>query len=718
MFRNRLSTMVFIVGVFSVVGAEVCAEGALPLVSVDASELSEGPLAVWENAGSLKGSFKNDGTSPEIKVVDGVKAVVFSGDDYMLADFKAPAGITGDKPFTCFVKTYSLDTSMERTLVSWSNRPGNCLEIEYGDAALWGALGTWSAYTTGWGDPVPAMNKWHTLVYTYQGGREGEFQAWSDGDLRISKKMSLETKPDRPFVLGACMTGGDNPNDQIGYTHQINGALASVKIYDRAMSQVEIWRACGYDSAYQAEPKRDVTLDDISATLKWAAGNPDTASFDVYVGTDKAAVERAENTQPAGKADDWKNVYKGSFPATAAEYGPLALNVGTDYYWRVDQRNPAAFKEVQRGMAAKFSSPSGNASDPNPADGYIIVEGGKKILTWKPGKFAVKQNVYIGESAESVLSAKAPSIAGLPATATSADFPIKNPEPGKSYFWRVESVNRDKLAVSPGAVWSFRPVSKKLEVYLSAGQSNAVGCSSVKGIPDNLKGEQKNVIIFVRGECRLGEYGWAYLKDGLGSGFGDRDGKGTIGPELTFGVNMAPTRPDEVIAIIKCAWGGTNLGAQWRPPSAGGETGPLYKGFVEAVHAGMAALDPAFEPKISGMIWMQGESDSGDQKMSEDYAKNLTCLINDIRAEIKTPDMPFVLAQISKAPAWDNPPNRGPMIRAAESEVAKTVPHTATFPTDDYGMCDPWHYDTPGMVSLGERFADAMKTLEKEMTKL
>ena len=27
----------------------------------------------------------------------------------------------------------------------------------------------------------------------------------------------------------------------------------------------------------------------------------------------------------------------------------------------------------------------------------------------------------------------------------------------------------------------------------------------------------------------------AWLRDGLGSGFGDRDGKGTFGPELLFG---------------------------------------------------------------------------------------------------------------------------------------------------------------------------------------
>ena len=73
--------------------------------------------------------------------------------------------------------------------------------------------------------------------------------------------------------------------------------------------------------------------------------------------------------------------------------------------------------------------------------------------------------------------------------------------------------------------------------------------------------------------------------------------------------------------------------------------------------------------------------------------------------------MPFVLAQISKVPAWG--PDRGDGLRAAQVEVARKVPNTATFPTDDYKLCDPWHYDTQGMISLGERFAKAMLYLER-----
>lgn len=687
--------------------------GGPPLVSLDADKLPEGPLASWQNEGSLKGSFRDDGTKPQVKIVDGVKAVVFSGRDHMTADIKASESITGDKAWTCIVRARSDDARAERAVVAWAPRPNNCLELEYGDAPKYGAVGTWNdPHTLGWGDDVPQIGRWHVLAYVYHGGRDGDLQAWCDGELRSSKKVTLATKPDKRFVLGGCMDGDDAAKPR--YVHLFQGALASVRIYDRALSPVEIWNASGHTSAYPVAPERGATLETVMTTLTWAAGDHAAASYDIYVGTDQAVVGKAENTLPVGKAEEWQKVYKGNQSVTkdTPRYGPLRLDIAKAYYWRIDQCD-AAGKVAQRGVVWKFSTDTGQATDPVPADRYIVVEGGKKELRWKPGKHAVRQNIYLGASAEEVLGKKTPDIAGLPATAASATLPLSSPALGKTYYWRVESVNPDNLSVTSGAVWSFRTVSKKLKVYLVAGQSNAVGCCSVNGLPANLRGCQKGAIIFVRGECRLGPYGWASLKEGLGSGFGDHDGRGTFGPELAFGACVAPARPDQVVAIIKCAWGATNLGAQWRPPSAGGKTGELYTGFVKAVREGLAALDPAFEPRISGMIWMQGESDSADPRMADDYAKNLTCLIQDLRAEMKRPEMPFVFAQISKAPAWDNPPNRGPQIRAAQLEVSKTVPHTATFATDDYKMCDPWHYDTAGMISLGERFAKAMKELEE-----
>ena len=677
-----------------------------PLLDLDATALPAGPVTEWVNAGTLVAVFKS-AAAVQVKTVDGTKAVEFSGRDHFLADCRAPGSITGDRPWTVIVRTRCTNIRGEHALVAWAARPNNCLEIEYGDTLNWGAVGTWNdPNTLGWTKESPEPGKWHILCYTYAGGQLGELQAWCDGELLSSKKVTLATKPDYAFVLGACQF--ETAPGEYRYEHAIVGAIASLRVYDRALSGVEIWNASGKNSAFVVSPPRDSTLDTLSTELKWLPGSPEAVSFDVYIATSPLALDHAINTMPVGLLGEFKNVYKGNQPASKTSFGPLRLNLGQTYYWRIDQRDAAG--KVTRGEVSRFSTESGKATDPTPADGYIFVEGGKHVLSWKPGKYAVRQNIYLGNSASEVRTAGVPQVRDLSPTVTSIPLPRTNLIPGESRYWRVESINGQNLPVVRGDVWSFRLVKKKLKVYLLAGQSNAVGCSMVTGVPAQYRGFNRNVIVFVRGECRLGNYGWAYLRDGLGSGFGDRDGKGTFGPELTFGYTMSSDNPSEVIAIIKCAWGGTNLGIQWRPPSAGGETGPLYKAWVEAYHEALEKLDPAFEPQFAGMLWMQGESDTGDTKLANDYGKNLTAFIKDIRAETKSPDLPFVLATISNADAWKA---YGDVVRAAEAEVAKTVPFTATFLTADYGMCDPWHYDTPGMVSLGQRFAKAMKELEK-----
>ena len=683
-----------------------CASG--PLVDLDASKLAEGPLPSWTNTGSLKGSFKNDGALPQVKVIDGVKAVAFGGAEHLLADFTAPDSITGDKPFSCVVRAYSTDIRGERALIAWSTRPGNCLELEWSDAPGWGAIGTFSDAQMGWTKGAPPTGKWHHLIYTYTGGKDGTLQAWCDAELRAEKKGTVATKPGKPFVLGACQA--ENGPDKVTYEHSIVGAIASVQVHDHALGAMEVWKASGMDTPYPVAPGRDAVLDGITTTLKWEPVTPGAASYDVYLGTDKAALEAASNSLPAGTAADWSKVYKGSQPAAKTGFGPLALKLGTTYYWRIDQRGGQG--TLKRGATATFSTDSGMATNPKPDTGGFFVDGGKKMeLAWKPGKYAVKQNIHFGKTAAEVLASNKPIAADLPAGTTSIAFPVKQPAVGDTYFWRVESVNGNNIPTTKGEVWCVRIINKKLRIYLLGGQSNASGCASCIGLPPELLGPQKSVIAFARGSIQVKEYGWDWLKDGLGDGFGDR-GKGAFGPELTFGVNMAKAKPGEVLGILKCAWGATDLGVQWRPPGAGGETGPLYKRFIEAVHQGIAALDPAFEPEIAGMIWMQGESDASNKQMTADYVKNLSAFIKDIRVEAKRPDMPFVLAQISKAPAWG--PDLGDALRAAQLEVVKTVPKTATFPTDDYKLCDPWHYDTEGMISLGQRFAKAMLDLEKK----
>ena len=158
-------------------------------------------------------------------------------------------------------------------------------------------------------------------------------------------------------------------------------------------------------------PLGDSTLENLNAELEWCSGSPGTVSFDVYFGTNAAAVEKAANTLTVGSPADFTNVYKGNQPVNRTSFGPVRLALAQTYYWRVDQRDASG--KVTPGKVSRFFTEHGNATEPAPADGYIFVEGGKQVLNWKPGKYAVKQNIYFGETPEKAAAARIPALRDL-----------------------------------------------------------------------------------------------------------------------------------------------------------------------------------------------------------------------------------------------------------------------------------------------------------------
>lgn len=244
--------------------------------------------------------------------------------------------------------------------------------------------------------------------------------------------------------------------------------------------------------------------------------------------------------------------------------------------------------------------------------------------------------------------------------------------------------------------------SSKVKVFLLGGQSNMSGWSPLSEVPVEFKRKYPDVLAWIDGgEASDGvSRRWMSLIPGLGK-------SGTyIGPELSFGPELARYFPDEKIALLKYSYGGTDLVSHWRPPSSGKTTGDFYKGFVKSVYDGLAALPVGLEPEIAGMIWMQGESDAIQTKeVADEYEFNLTNLIHDIRSEFKVPEMPFVIGQISEAMAWNA---FGSTVRKAQSDLGKKISNTSTIITTDLGFTDPWHYSGWGEIILGERFATSL----------
>jgi alpha-galactosidase len=241
------------------------------------------------------------------------------------------------------------------------------------------------------------------------------------------------------------------------------------------------------------------------------------------------------------------------------------------------------------------------------------------------------------------------------------------------------------------------PGEKPLKVFILAGQSNMQGHAHVNTFGAmGLDPETAPILeemLDSDGTPKICENVWISSigcadeeqSGNLTVGFGAKQRGPKIGPEFTFGIYMQKFL-DEPILIIKTAWGGKSLHTDFRPPSAGpyefneaqlerlrkqGEdlekikeekaraTGHYYRQMmthVKTVLSDIQRIYPAYDPKVgfelSGFVWFQGWNDMVDPSTYPDraepggydaYSELLVRLIRDVRKELSTPKLPFVI---------------------------------------------------------------------------
>ena len=115
----------------------------------------------------------------------------------------------------------------------------------------------------------------------------------------------------------------------------------------------------------------------------------------------------------------------------------------------------------------------------------------------------------------------------------------------------------------------------------------------------------------------------------------DRQTNLGVGPGLSFGKTMAEKNPAVTIGLVPCAVGGTPL-KRWQ---MGGD---LYERAV--ARAKLAMKDGT----LKGVIWHQGESDSGAKTNAESYGARLAQMIKDLRADLDAPNLPVVVGELGE----------------------------------------------------------------------
>lgn len=236
-----------------------------------------------------------------------------------------------------------------------------------------------------------------------------------------------------------------------------------------------------------------------------------------------------------------------------------------------------------------------------------------------------------------------------------------------------------------------------VKVFILAGQSNMEGQGVVdldhpkyynggKGTLNAVMGDPKKASLFEHVKDDDGN--WVVRDDvfvrfrtrneiktgGLSIGFAGYPGKHHIGPEFQFG-HVVGAAIDAPVLLIKTAWGGKSLHADFRPPSSSGDTGPFYTQMIAEVREALAAVDTDFpqlagrRQEVAGFVWFQGWNDMFNEDARAEYEQNLINLIKDVRTEFDSPQLPVVIGELGNGGPKANPSMQA--IRDAQRAAAE-----------------------------------------------
>lgn len=247
---------------------------------------------------------------------------------------------------------------------------------------------------------------------------------------------------------------------------------------------------------------------------------------------------------------------------------------------------------------------------------------------------------------------------------------------------------RDEAKVMAGL-----PSKGKFDLYLLIGQSNMAG----RGALDTEKRISRNRILKFSPNNQ-----WT---NGVEPLHYDKPAIVGAGLSMSFAREMADANPKVTVGLIPCAVGGTPL-ERWE------KGGDLYQ---EALKRARLALQNG---TLKGILWHQGEADSGSELKSASYADRLAQMVADLRADLGAGDVPFVagklglfLAKVGK----DGKPTYWPLVNDRIATLPTRVPKSAVVESEGLQhKGDGVHFDTAALREFGHRYAEAMQALQKK----
>jgi Ca2+-binding EF-hand superfamily protein len=263
---------------------------------------------------------------------------------------------------------------------------------------------------------------------------------------------------------------------------------------------------------------------------------------------------------------------------------------------------------------------------------------------------------------------------------------------------------------------SAETASRKMKVFILAGQSNMVGWGDSLKLSDDLRRGNNRVLMFENNRWQPLRPIRKVMKNQEKFGMTEF----SFGPEIAFGHAMAKGWPEETIGIVKLAVGGTSI-LTWKPEWSQedanrvgqGRVGSLYQRLKQKTEQAQRSR----EMEIVGFLWIQGGGDMKNVSVAKEYLDNLKSLVAAVRKDTGVPSLPFFCGTIRRtndpADLSDLVPERnaGPYpaiqwVLKAQWEAQKEIPYFRTVILRDV-QTHPKnvHYDTEGQLEVGRLFA-------------
>lgn len=170
-----------------------------------------------------------------------------------------------------------------------------------------------------------------------------------------------------------------------------------------------------------------------------------------------------------------------------------------------------------------------------------------------------------------------------------------------------------------------------------------------------------------------------------------------VGPGISFAKTMLGNDTKIKIGLIPAAWGGSPIKV-WEP----GATYLNAHPYDDAVARVKLAMQKGV---LKGILWHQGESDN-DSARVELYLNKLQILIERLRTDLQSPNLPFVAGEIGRF-------NKTDFINNVINQLPSVVKNTAVVSAkglNDKG--DQLHFDAAAARELGKRYAIAMQQVQ------